>query len=185
MTGFEWADVLALLTSIGFGTVSALLPILNAETYVIASQVSAVAGPLPIAVGVATGQTIGKMLLFLGARSGRELAILRRRRHLRGGAGVWYPPESASPKQPKPVGPARARFRAFVAKLLSLVGQKRWGLPIVGLAAVIGIPPLYPVALLAGATTMRAVWFALVVLLGRIARFVLVALGITGIHGWF
>ena len=82
------------------------------------------------------------------------------------------------------VGRARARFRAVVARLLELVGQKRWGLPIVLLAAVVGLPPLYAVALLAGATTMRAIWFALVVLVGRITRFVLLALGVGGLYGW-
>jgi membrane protein YqaA with SNARE-associated domain len=172
VSGFEWADVLALLTSIGFGTLSAIVPIANAETYVIASQVSAVAGPIPIAIGVGIGQTIGKLLLFLGVRRGREFAIVRRRREQR-------------EQKPQPVGPARAKFRAIVAKLLSLVGQKRWGLPIVGIAAVVGIPPLYAVALLAGATTMRTGLFALVVLVGRTTRFVLVALGISGLHDWF
>jgi membrane protein YqaA with SNARE-associated domain len=170
VSGFAWADVLALLTSIGFGTLSAVVPIANAETYVIASQVSAVAGPVPIAIGVGIGQTIGKLLLFLGVRRGKEFAIVRRRREHR---------------QSKPVGPVRAKFRAIVAKLLDLVGQKRWGLPIVGIAAVVGIPPLYAVALLAGATTMRTILFALVVFVGRITRFVLVALGISGLHDWF
>ena len=71
-----------------------------------------------------------------------------------------------------------------MAKLLDLVGQERWGLPIVLLAAIVGIPPLYAVALLAGATTMRALWFVLVVLVGRVTRFVLVASGLNGLQGW-
>jgi membrane protein YqaA with SNARE-associated domain len=170
VSGIGWADVVALLTSIGFGIVSAVVPVVNAETYVIASQMSAVAGPVPIAIGIGIGQTIGKLLLFLGVRRGQEFAIVRRWREA---------------KQPRPVGPVRTKFRAIVAKLLALVGQKRWGLPIVGIAAVIGIPPLYAVALLAGATTMRTLLFALVVLAGRTTRFVLVALGITGLHDWF
>ena len=58
-----------------------------------------------------------------------------------------------------------------MATLLDLVGQKRWGLPIVLLAAVVGFPPLYAVALLAGATEMRAIWFGLAVLVGRVTRF--------------
>jgi membrane protein YqaA with SNARE-associated domain len=53
------------------------------------------------------------------------------------------------------------------------------------LAAVVGLPPLYAVALLAGATKMRLGWFALFLLVGRGARFVLVATGFRGIHGWF
>jgi membrane protein YqaA with SNARE-associated domain len=32
---------------------------------------------------------------------------------------------------------------------------------------------------------MRGVWFALLVLVGRVTRFVLLALGIGGLHNWF
>jgi membrane protein YqaA with SNARE-associated domain len=168
--GFGWAELVALLTSIGFGTVSAVIPIVNAEAYVIASQMSAVAGPIPIAIGIAIGQTVGKLLLFFGVREGKELSFVKHRREVR--------------KQ-RPVGPTRARLRAAVAKLLDLVGQERWGLPIVFVAAVIGFPPLYAVALLAGATTMSPVWFGLTVLVGRLGRFLLVATGFYGLHDWF
>ncbi len=131
---------------------------------------TALAGAVPIAVGVGIGQMFGKLLLFLGVRRGREFAIFRRRR----------PKTSA-----RPLGPTATRLRVLLARLLDLVGQKRWGLPIVLLAAVVGLPPLYAVALLAGATAMRGVWFALLVLVGRVARFVLLALGIGGLHNWF
>lgn len=170
MVEFGWAELIALLTSIGFGIVSAIIPIVNAEAYIIASQMSAVAGPIPIAIGIAIGQTIGKLLLFFGVREGKELSFVKHRREMR--------------KQ-RPVGPARARLRAAGNKLLDLVGQERWGLPIVFAAAVIGFPPLYAVALLAGATTMRPGWFGLTVFVGRLGRFLLVATGFHGIHEWF
>ena len=73
MGSFGWAELVALLTSIGFGTVSAVVPVVNAEAYVIASQMSAVIGPIPIAIGIAIGQTVGKLLLFFGVRQGKEL----------------------------------------------------------------------------------------------------------------
>jgi membrane protein YqaA with SNARE-associated domain len=170
VVAFGWAELVALLTSIGFGTVSAIIPIVNAEAYVIASQMSAIAGPIPIAIGIAIGQTIGKLLLFFGVREGKELSFVKHRRELR--------------KQ-RPVGPTRARFRAAGKKLLDLVGQERWGLPIVFIAAVVGFPPLYAVALLAGATTMRPLWFGLTVFVGRLGRFLLVATGFYGLHDWF
>jgi hypothetical protein len=47
---FGWPELVALLTSVGFGVVSAVVPVANAEAYVIGSQVSAVAGAVPIAV---------------------------------------------------------------------------------------------------------------------------------------
>jgi membrane protein YqaA with SNARE-associated domain len=167
---FGWAELVALLTSIGFGTVSAVVPIVNAEAYIIASQMSAVMGPIPIAIGIAIGQTLGKLLLFLGVRQGKELPFIKHRQEVR---------------NQSPVGPTRARFRAFMAKLLDLVGQERWGLPIVLVAAIVGIPPLYAVALLAGATTMSPVWFGLTVLVGRLCRFLLVATGFYGLHDVF
>jgi membrane protein YqaA with SNARE-associated domain len=167
---FGWAELIALLTSIGFGTVSAVVPVVNAEAYVIASQMSAVIGPIPIAIGVAIGQTVGKLLLFFGVREGKELPFVKHRREV---------------QQQRPVGPTRVRFRAAVAKLLDLVGQERWGLPIVLVAAIVGFPPLYAVALLAGATTMRPLWFGLTVLVGRLCRFLLVASGFNGLHDWF
>ena len=170
MGTFGWAELVALLTSIGFGTVSAVVPIVNAEAYIIASQMSAVMGPIPIAIGIAIGQTVGKLLLFLGVRHGKELSFIKHRQEVR--------------KQ-RPVGPTRTRIRAFMAKLLDLVGQERWGLPIVLVAAIVGFPPLYAVALLAGATTMSPVWFGLTVLVGRLCRFLLVATGFSGLHDVF
>ena len=170
MPDFGWTELVALLTSVGYGVLSAVVPVINAEAYVIGSQVSAVAGPVPIAVGVGIGQMFGKLILFLSVRQGKELRFIRHRR------------EEA---RREPVSKARARFRQGITRLLELVGQKRWGLPIVLLAAVVGLPPLYAVALLAGATAMRGLWFALLVLVGRVSRFVLLALGVGGLHNWF
>ncbi len=165
MGSFETAELFAVLASFGFGVVSALVPLVNAEAYVIASQVSTAAGPVPVAVGVGIGQTVGKLLLFLGVRRGKDFPFVRHRRA----------------EARKEAGPLRTRFRTVLAGLLALVGQKRWGLPIVLLAAVVGLPPLYAVALLAGATRMKVQWFALAVLAGRITRFVLVAMGFHGL----
>ncbi len=162
MTPFGWPEVLALLTSVAFGAASAVVPVANAELYVVASQVSSVAGAIPVAVGVAIGQTVGKLVLFFAARGGRAYRLARHRER----------------PEPAPRGPARARFDRVVRQLLELVGRKRWGLPITFLAAVVGLPPLYAVALLAGATTMRPLWFGSVVLVGRTIRFVAVALGV-------
>lgn len=162
----SWSEFLALLTSAGFGVVSALVPLINAEMYVFASQATATGGTVPVAVGVGIGQTVGKLLLFMGVRRGKEFPFVRHQR---------------AKARAREASPAALRFRSFVRKLLDLVGTKRWGLPIVLLAAVVGMPPLYAVALLAGATKMRVGWFAAVVLLGRVTRFVLVALGVYGI----
>jgi len=164
---FGWPELAALMTSLGFGVLSAIFPLANAEGYIIASQVSAVAGAIPVAVGIGIGQTIGKLMLFLGVRGGKSTRFFS---------------EHKEKVRARPVGPTRMRFRRALRTLLELVGTKRWGLPIVLLAAVVGIPPLYAVALLAGATKMKLALFALVVLAGRVTRFVLFAAGAHSFH---
>lgn len=161
--------LLAWLTSVGFGVVSAIVPVINAEVYVLVSQVSAVAGAVPVAVGVGIGQTIGKCLLFYGVRRGRQFRFVREHR------------QRARTKERSRVG--QAGYDA-IQLLLRLVGTKRWGLPITLLAAIVGFPPLYAVALLAGATKMKLRYFAPVVLLGRVTRFLLVAYGVHLLPFW-
>ena len=162
-----WAELGELATSFGYGVLSALVPLINAESYVVVSRFSSIGHAVPVIAGVALGQTLGKVLLFLGVRRGKQFPLVRRER---------------ARLQRKTVGPARRQFRTVVAWLLRLVGEKRWGLPIVLLAAVTGVPPLYAVALLAGATRMRIGWFTAAVLIGRTARFVLVARGVDVVY---
>lgn len=166
MTGLAvtWSDVAAWLGSVGFGVVSAIVPIVNAETYVVTAQLST-AHALPLAIAVGVGQSIGKTVLFLGVRRGRDLPFVRRHR------------TSAPRPGARPPGRVRRQTRLVIARLLALVGTKRWGLPIVFLAASVGLPPVYAVSLLAGATSMALPWFFLTVLTGRVIRFVALALG--------
>ena len=165
----DWGVLLAWLTSVAFGVVSAIVPIINAELYVLVSQVSAVAGVVPVAVGVGVGQTIGKCLLFIGVRRGRQFRFFR---------------EHRAKARTEPRGRVRQAWHDVLQFLLRLVGTKRWGLPITLLAAVVGFPPLYAVALLAGATTMKLRYFAPVVLVGRVTRFLLVAYGVAVLPSW-
>jgi len=169
MTAMGWADVLTLLGTIGFGVLSAIIPLANAEAYVFTTQLSRTVDPVEVALGIAVGQTIGKVLLFYGVRRGKNLPGIRHRR---------------AALRSRPAGPARARVRAVLQALLALVGQKRWGLPITFVAAVVGVPPLYAVALLAGATDMKLRYFASVVLIGRVTRFLLVAYGVNLLPAW-
>ena len=164
-----WAEVLAAVTTVAYGVLSAVVPVANAEAYVFAAQVSGAVDAVQVAICIGLGQSVGKLLLFLGVRRGRDFRFVRRHRD----------------RPTSELGPTRRRARLILDRLLRLVGTKRWGLPIVFLAAVVGLPPLYAVALLAGATTMRAGLFYVTVLAGRIVRFVLVALGAgRGLDWW-
>jgi membrane protein YqaA with SNARE-associated domain len=173
MGGFGWSELVALLTSVGFGVISAIFPVINAEAYVVLSQVSAAAGAVPIAIGIAVGQTVGKVLLFLGVRRGKDFPFIRHR--------ADRPRRAPGPRGAR----IRARFRAAINWSLGLVGHPRWGPVIVFVAALVGLPPLFAVALLAGATPMKLGWFIPAVFVGRVGRFVLLALGGTQIQPWF
>ena len=170
MPAFGWPELLALLTSVGFGVLSAIFPIVNAEAYVIASQVSAVAGPIPIAIGLAIGQTIGKCLLFLAVREGKDSRFIQHRR---------------AEHRDEPVGrfrslvPGGAGHVAGAGRAEALGAADRADLPRSSGCLRCTPSPCWP-----GRPRCALPWFAAVVLLGRSVRFVLVALGVGHLDLW-
>jgi membrane protein YqaA with SNARE-associated domain len=158
-----WVWQLAL--AVGFGIGSAVIPVMNAEAYVLGVGVSGALDPVVAAVGVSVGQTLGKVVMFLAVR---------------------YRPAYAAKKgkESKPVdlSTRRGRFiqwnRDISKRLLDALSDRRWGVPVTLLSSAVGIPPLYGVALIAGASRMGVVTFTLSVLTGRLARFITLALGI-------
>jgi membrane protein YqaA with SNARE-associated domain len=155
-----------LLLAIGFGIGSAVIPVLNAEVYVIGVGASGKLDPLVAAIGVSVGQTIGKLAMFLAVR---------------------YRPGYAAKKgkAPKPVDldTRRGRLiqwnREVSKRLLDALSDRRWGIPVTLLSSAVGIPPLYGVALIAGASRMGILTFSVSVLTGRAARFITLALGVS------
>jgi membrane protein YqaA with SNARE-associated domain len=158
-----WVWQLAL--AVGFGIGSAVIPVMNAEAYVLGVGVSGALDPVVAAVGVSVGQTLGKVVMFLAVR---------------------YRPAYAAKKgkESKPVdlSTRRGRFiqwnRDISKRLLDALSDRRWGVPVTLLSSAVGIPPLYGVALIAGASRMGVVTFTLSVLTGRLARFITLALGV-------
>ncbi|GAA1636464.1 hypothetical protein GCM10009744_26910 [Kribbella alba] len=158
-----WVWQLAL--AVGFGIGSAVIPVMNAEAYVLGVGVSGALDPVVAAVGVSVGQTLGKVAMFLAVR---------------------YRPGYAAKKgkESKPVhlNTRRGRFiqwnRDISKRLLDALSDRRWGVPVTLLSSSVGIPPLYGVALIAGASRMGVVTFTLSVLTGRLARFITLALGV-------
>jgi membrane protein YqaA with SNARE-associated domain len=158
-----WVWQLAL--AVGFGIGSAVIPVMNAEAYVLGVGVSGALDPVVAAVGVSVGQTLGKVVMFLAVR---------------------YRPAYAAKKgkESKPVdlSTRRGRFiqwnRDISKRLLDALSDRRWGVPVTLLSSAVGIPPLYGVALIAGASRMGVVTFTVSVLTGRLARFITLALGV-------
>jgi membrane protein YqaA with SNARE-associated domain len=162
--GVMW--VWQLVLAVGFGIGSAVVPVMNAEAYVLGVGVSGALDPVVAAIGVSVGQTIGKVAMFLAVR-------------YRPGYGA------RRSKEPKPVdlGTRWGRFvhwnRDVSKRLLDAMSDRRWSIPVTLLSAFVGIPPLYGVALIGGASRMGVLTFTLSVLTGRTARFTLLALGVS------
>jgi membrane protein YqaA with SNARE-associated domain len=161
--GVMW--VWQLVLAVGYGIGSAVVPFVNAEAYVLGVGATHAMNPLVAASGVAAGQTIGKVAMFLAVR--------------------YHPGYAArKTKEPKPVDldTRRGRFvqrnRDLSKRLLDAMSDSRWGIPVTLLSAFAGVPPLYGVALIGGASRMKTVVFTVSVLVGRGARFILLALGI-------
>jgi membrane protein YqaA with SNARE-associated domain len=147
----------AVLTALAAGIASALVPVINAEALLVAA---AVAGPdswafaALVAVSMAVGQTLGKVILFEAAR--RRLA-----RPL-GGKRAERPPRSG-----------------WQRRALDLLGNRWSAVGVVLLSASVGLPPLALVSIAAGSLQMRRTDFVVCCLAGRVVRFSLIACSIT------
>ncbi len=143
MNGFAEAAL-----AIAIGVVSALLPLVNAEVYaLVAVARTNVAMSVAVALALAVGQTMGKLLLFEAARRGRGRLYARL-----GGRG-------------------EGRAERWRGRVCGLMARRRTGLPTVLASASVGLPPLALVSLVAGASEQRRVEFGVVCLVGRTARF--------------
>lgn len=150
-------NVLPLALLYGFG--SAWVPILNAEVFV-----AAVVAVIPSAwwtsvVALALGQTLGKCAMFLGARHG---------------AG-WLKRRQGEPKPIRERGPWSNRLALWSRVMLELLDRPWQGFGVVLLAASVGIPPLAIVAVVAGTRRISLPVFLIACLVGRLARFLVLA----------
>jgi membrane protein YqaA with SNARE-associated domain len=163
MFGWVWEAVVA----VAFGIASAVVPVLNSEAYVLGAGVSGRLDPVVAAIGVGVGQTLGKVAMFLAVR------------YRPGYAERHHRPEPRALDLSTRWGRTRQWLREASKRMLDTLSDLRYGIPVTLLSSLVGIPPLYAVALIAGASRMRAVTFAGAVLAGRTARFVTLALGIS------
>ena len=154
-----WLFVLA---SLGFGFASAFIPFVDAETYVVAgSAVAATDSFIFAVVAVGIGQSTGKWVVYELARHGSQRAGRR--------------PKKVRTKEP---GPLRTWLADMSVKLLNQLDRPVVGPAVVLSSSLLGLPPLAIVAILAGIRRMPRVPYVLAVLVGRLARFTLLALPI-------
>lgn len=146
-------DVAAAVGSLAYGIASAMIPLLNAEAYmgvVAAASSPPTAWACTAAMGI--GTAIGKGVIFVASRRGASRL-------------------AANPTPRTPRTRLGHRIHRIGARLLDWLSHPWLGLITVLTAALIGIPPLLAVAVLAGASRMRLPWFCLAVLIGRLVRF--------------
>lgn len=145
-----------LLTTFGVCLVSAFIPVVNAEAYLVA--VTATGDQLPtmlVALAGAGGQMLGKYFWYLGGRYSLRWKWLRKR------------VESPQRKAQYETWKSRVRERPALSAVMLLV------------SAFIGLPPLAITSILAGHLRMPWWIFVPVGLIGRLGRFGLIIAGVS------
>lgn len=171
----------------GYGLASALVPVVNAEAFAVLAGTRG--DHLAFAIlGLAIGQTTGKLLLFESAR--RASGPLARWHARRLGRGQELRQARRLGRRPRSqraaarLERAAARAARWAQPIRRWLSRRRSALPTVLVSAVTGIPPLAAVSLAAGTGDLRRWEFAAPCLLGRCLRFALLALPVAlAVHG--
>ncbi|WP_427383177.1 hypothetical protein [Janibacter sp. G56] len=187
----ETAGLLGLLVAFAYGFASALVPVLNAEVFVVAAVAANRATWYAPVIALTAGQTVGKVVIFEAARHGASwLPTWERRTGL--DAEELAEGEEEVVKQDAADAPdglatrMRHTLRRWSARMLELLDGRWTGGGVVLAAASVGIPPLAVVAVVAGVRKLGVVVFTLTCFVGRLVRFaavawpVVVAAGATG-----
>lgn len=209
------AVLLTVGTALVVGFVAALVPVVTAEVY-LAAVVSVVTGPVGIAcaAALAVGQTVGKCLLFAGARRGRDWALHRadagdgeaddgrpRGRLARGRAALASGRTALVRRSATLLLADRAvrgagavlrrhaagpwsRFTAWCSRGLGLLDRPWPAAGVLLASAAVGMPPLAATSVAAGARRTGPALFAGCTLVGRFVRFGLIAWGGASVGGF-
>lgn len=169
MTVVGWGAATSCLGFFGLGLASAFLPFVNAEAAAVGAVAKEGEGWLVLVLLLALGQTLGKVLIFLGVRrGGRWTSRWTHGEAAAVGAGV----DTVEVE----LGRWRRAWRSLVGVMVASIERPVVG-PLVFLAsALVGLPPLLGVAVVAGASKASLPVFATAVAVGRIGRFSLIAL---------
>ncbi|MGA4507344.1 VTT domain-containing protein [Propionibacteriaceae bacterium G1746] len=159
-----WRFWVELVSAIGYGMLSAIIPVFHSEAFIVAGAATKVLGAFPMSLGLAIGMTAGKMAMFWAVRHGKELR--------------WFKRPSTADVEP---GTWRARWRALGTRAAHLLDHPVWGKPVLLVSAMSGIPPFYPLVFVAGAGRINAWTFAALTLLGFFVRNFVLALATLGV----
>ena len=170
----ELAGAGLLVGVLGAGTASGLIPLINAEAVLTAATAGNPHLWLGLAVSLTVGQSLAKVLIYLTARegpqrlrAGRLGAIVHR---VRARAHVSVTGRGRGSGRPN-----RALARLRAERLGAVLARPVPGTSLVLLSASVGLPPLAAVSVLAGTARLRLPLFVSACLIGRLARFALIA----------
>jgi len=148
--------VILWLTTFALSIVSALVPFLPIEVYILGAGATESGTATGISLGIAAGAgaTVGKIIWYEAARRGVESA--------------WAQKKLAAPK-------VKAGYERWMARM---EGRPIYAAVIIFIAASVGVPPLLVMAAVAGLLKMPLWIFVPTVLVGRTIRFSLLFLGV-------
>jgi uncharacterized membrane protein YdjX (TVP38/TMEM64 family) len=157
---------------------SAFFPITPVEPYLVGLAAATGYGPVGLGIAAAVGQTIGKTVIFLGARGLLRSERVRRLAAIAAGHGE----RDGEVTEPDPPAGFRGRLRglagptrAAAARLTALLERPALTVPILFLSATTGLPPLLATSVCVAGTRVSVPLFAGVCLLGRSVRFIALA----------
>ncbi|WP_371687549.1 hypothetical protein, partial [Micromonospora sp. KC721] len=155
-----------MLAALGLSLVSAFVPALPIEPYVVGA--SALGGAaLPVALVAAVGQTIGKVLILLAARGSLRNSALRR----------WLDRRrAAAGERDRTRGGLRRRLDHWGRAIEAAAQRPALAVPVVLLSAGVGLPPLLLITFCVAAAKTPVTVFAAACLVGRSTRFAALAL---------
>ncbi|MFW6774935.1 VTT domain-containing protein [Nocardioides sp. CPCC 205120] len=146
--------MILLLTTLGVGVASALLPVVNAEAYLAGVGALGSGGLVLLSIAAGAGQTLGKLVWYEVARRGVQTE--------------WAQKKLSGPKVQ----------RVYQRWTERMEGRPWYAAAIMFVSALGGVPPLLVMAAVAGALRMRREVFLVSVLVGRSIRFWLVLAGV-------
>ena len=144
------------LTTFGISIISALLPFLPMEAYIVAAGAAEGGTAAAISLGIAAGAgaTVGKIVWYEAARRGIDSA--------------WAQKKLSKPK-------VKQGYEKWVERMR---GRPWYAAAIMFVAASVGVPPLLVMAAVGGLLKMPLWAFIPTVFVGRTLRFTLLFMGV-------
>jgi len=151
--------LLAFLTTFGVCALSAVIPLVNAEIYLLgASALAPRELAIPLIVAAATGQMLGKSVMYFAGVGALRLPSERLRRM---------------------VARVDERYRTAGKGGATLGGG------IILLSAIVGLPPFYVVSIACGLFRIPFVQFLVLGTIGRLIRFAVIVLVPQAYKAWY